>query len=210
MLADGEINGLIILMHNLGCDFDNDPQYPWARFKIFPDKTYEEKEPDSFLNLQKVYDQFLKFHEHTVGEEGAYLKAAHQRLRDKRLEDFKPFTDDNIVRSLRTIYPQRCVETPDVPCSIYFEEAEWKALTTFITKQPISADKPPTLREAIRMVAALGGFLARKCDGEPGTQTIWLGLQRLDDLTEMLKVMTVIFRHPPSASHISGVQQKYG
>ncbi len=101
-------------------------------------------------------------------------------------------------------------ETPDVPCSIYFEEAEWKALTTFITKQPIPADKPPTLREAIRMVAALGGFLARKGDGEPGTQTIWLGLQRLDDLTEMWKVMTGIFHHPPSVRHNSGVQRKYG
>lgn len=101
-------------------------------------------------------------------------------------------------------------ETPDVPCSIYFEEAEWKALTAFITKQPIPTDKPPTLREAIRMVAALGGFLARKGDGEPGTQTLWLGLQRLNDLTEMWKVMTAIPRQPPSVSHISGVQQKYG
>ena len=101
-------------------------------------------------------------------------------------------------------------ETPDVPCSIYFEEAEWKALTAFITKQPIPADKPPTLREAIRMVAALGGFLARTGDGEPGTQTIWLGLQRLDDLTEMWKVMTGIFRHPPSVGHNSSVQRKYG
>jgi len=101
-------------------------------------------------------------------------------------------------------------ETPDVPCSIYFEEAEWKALTTFVTKQPILIDKPPTLREAIRMVAALGGFLARKGDGEPGTQTLWLGLQRLDDITEMWKVMAATPRHPPSVSHITGVQQKYG
>lgn len=38
------------------------------------------------------------------------------------------------------------------------------------------------------MVASLGGFLGRKCDGEPGTQTLWLGLQRLDDITEMWKI----------------------
>ena len=101
-------------------------------------------------------------------------------------------------------------ETPDVPCSIYFEEAEWKALTTFVTKKPIPEDKPPTLREAIRMVAILGGFLARKGDGEPGTQTLWLGLQRLDDITEMWKVMTAILGHSPPSSHISGVQPKYG
>ena len=101
-------------------------------------------------------------------------------------------------------------ETPDVPCSIYFEEAEWKALVTFVTKKPIPANKLPTLREATRMVAILGGFLARKGDGEPGTQTLWLGLQRLDDITEMWKVMTTILRQPPTSSHIDGVQQKYG
>ena len=102
------------------------------------------------------------------------------------------------------------METPDVPCSIYFEEAEWKALTAFVTKKSAPDDKPPTLREAIRMVAILGGFLARKSDGEPGTQTLWLGLQRLDDITEMWKVMTAILGHSPPSSHISGVQPKYG
>jgi hypothetical protein len=99
-------------------------------------------------------------------------------------------------------------ETPDVPCSVYFEESEWKALTTFVTKNPIPANKPPKLREAIRMVAILGGFLARKVDGEPGTQTLWLGLQRLDDITEMWKVMISLLGHPPPSSHISGVQRK--
>jgi hypothetical protein len=99
-------------------------------------------------------------------------------------------------------------ETPDVPCSVYFEEAEWKALVTFVTKKPVTDNKPPTLREAMRMVAILGGFLARKSDGEPGTQTLWLGLQRLDDITEMFKVMSAIFGHPPPSSHISGVQRK--
>jgi hypothetical protein len=101
-------------------------------------------------------------------------------------------------------------ETPDVPCSIYFEEAEWKSLATFITKNPVSADKPPTLREAIRMVAALGGFMGRKGDGEPGTQTLWLGLQRLDDIAEMWKVMTTILGQPQHPPHISGVQRRYG
>ena len=34
-------------------------------------------------------------------------------------------------------------------------------------------------------VATLGGFLRRKGDGEPGAQTLWLGLQRLDDIVAM-------------------------
>jgi hypothetical protein len=80
-------------------------------------------------------------------------------------------------------------ETPDVPCTVFFEEDEWKALTAYISRNPIPPDRPPKLREAIRTVASLGGFLGRKSDGEPGTKSLWLGLQRLDDITTMWKIM---------------------
>ena len=81
-------------------------------------------------------------------------------------------------------------ETPDVPCTVFFSECEWKALVVYKTKNPIPPQNPPTLRDAMRMVGGLGGFLGRKGDGEPGTQTIWLGLQRLDDITETWKFIT--------------------
>ena len=35
--------------------------------------------------------------------------------------------------------------------------------------------------EVVRLIARLGGFLARKRDGEPGVKTIWLGMQRILD-----------------------------
>jgi len=81
-------------------------------------------------------------------------------------------------------------EVPQAPCTVYFEEAEWKALMVFTTNNPVAPAQPPTLREAIRRVASLGGFLGRKSDGEPGTQTLWIGLQRLDDIAAMWQVMT--------------------
>jgi len=80
-------------------------------------------------------------------------------------------------------------ETPEVPCSVFFEEAEWKALYSYVHQEPIPPKEPPSLREAVRMVAGLGGFLGRKGDGDPGTKSIWLGLQRLDDLTAMWKFL---------------------
>ena len=40
---------------------------------------------------------------------------------------------------------------------------------------------PPRLNDVVRRVAMLGGFLARKGDGEPGAKTIWIGLQRVVD-----------------------------
>ena len=80
-------------------------------------------------------------------------------------------------------------EVPQAPCTVYFEEAEWKALMAFTSGNPAASDKPPSLREAIRLVATLGGFLGRKGDGEPGTQSLWLGLQRLDDIVAMWRIM---------------------
>jgi hypothetical protein len=84
-------------------------------------------------------------------------------------------------------------ETPDVPCSVFFEEAEWKALYCFVRQDPKPPDQPPTFREAVRMVASLGGFLGRKSDGEPGTQSLWLGIQRLDDIAATWKFMALNF-----------------
>jgi Domain of unknown function (DUF4338)/Transposase Tn5 dimerisation domain/Transposase DNA-binding len=81
-------------------------------------------------------------------------------------------------------------EVPDIPCTVFFEEFEWKALHTHITKTPIPPAAPPTLQQALRMVATLGGFLGRKGDGEPGTTTLWRGLQYLDGIAAMWKYMT--------------------
>ena len=95
-------------------------------------------------------------------------------------------------------------EVPDVPCSVYFEEAEWKALVAYVNHTPTPPEQPPSLREAIHLVAGLGGFLGRKSDGEPGTQTLWLGLQRLDDLTTMWKLLAHTAHSPPVSSRRYG------
>lgn len=94
-------------------------------------------------------------------------------------------------------------EVPDVPCSVFFEEAQWKALAVYINRNPIPPQQPPSLRQATHMVASLGGFLGRKCDGEPGTKSLWIGLQRLDDLTEMWKVMNELYGPHPTQPPVS-------
>ena len=96
-------------------------------------------------------------------------------------------------------------EHPEAACTLYFEDAEWKALMMFTTHNPVPPTKPPSLREAIRRVASLGGFLGRKGDGDPGTQTLWLGLQRLDDITAAISLMMrTATQHPVSSVIDSG------
>ena len=99
-------------------------------------------------------------------------------------------------------------ETPDVPCTVFFEEHEWRALVTFNDRVPVAPDaSPPTLREATRMVAGLGGFLGRKGDGEPGTETLWRGIQRLDDLAAMWTIFANLQNCPTTPVP---TRRKYG
>jgi hypothetical protein len=76
-------------------------------------------------------------------------------------------------------------KTPDISCELAFQDYEWQALYAFTHQTNVLPSVPPSLHEAIHWVAKLGGFLARSSDGEPGVQTIWRGLRRLDDLASM-------------------------
>jgi len=84
-------------------------------------------------------------------------------------------------------------EVPDHPCTVFFEEIEWKALCCYFTGIPEPPKEPPTLRQAIMMVGMIGGHLGRRSDGMPGTECLWRGLQRLDTAVDMY----AIFKHLP-------------
>jgi hypothetical protein len=87
-------------------------------------------------------------------------------------------------------------ELPDLPCTVVFDEYEWKALYYFVNKIQQLPEQEPTLQEAIRMVAKLGGFLGRKGDGQPGSITIWRGLIRLHDIVEAWRTLPTIHGSP--------------
>lgn len=72
--------------------------------------------------------------------------------------------------------------SPDIDCNIVFDESEWQAVYSVVKKKRPPKD-PPKLGEMILMVAKLGGFLGRKSDGDPGSQVMWIGLQRMRDFT---------------------------
>lgn len=71
--------------------------------------------------------------------------------------------------------------TPDLPCDIILETHEWQALYSVVNKTNELPTRTPTLHEAVRMIAKLGGFLGRKSDGEPGVKVLWRGFQKLND-----------------------------
>lgn len=74
---------------------------------------------------------------------------------------------------------------PDLDASLLLEPEEWQA-AYILAKKPVPK-QTPRLNEVLRLIARQGGFLGRKCDGEPGVKTIWLGLQRVMDVATGIK-----------------------
>ena len=68
---------------------------------------------------------------------------------------------------------------PELDAALFFDPDEIRGAYLLAKRKPPS--EPPTINEVLRLIATLGGFLARKGDGEPGVETIWLGLQRTRD-----------------------------
>jgi hypothetical protein len=69
---------------------------------------------------------------------------------------------------------------PQLSCEAVFSADEWQSVWTVLESKPLPQE-PPTLSDFIAQVARLGGHLGRKFDGEPGAQTIWIGMQRMHD-----------------------------
>jgi hypothetical protein len=109
------------------------------------------------------------------------------RVEDRQLGDAESIQNclavDMVVAWRIHWLTQQGRETPDMPCDIILSEDEWKVLHAVVHHEPPPA-KPPTLRVATRMIAKLGGFLGRKSDGEPGTVSLWRGLDRLMAMVE--------------------------
>jgi hypothetical protein len=78
---------------------------------------------------------------------------------------------------------------PDDSCKKVLSEDEWKALFAFIGHGKPLPLQPPTVKDAVREIAKLGGFMARKADGDPGMMTIWRGWIRLQDIVATWRVV---------------------
>lgn len=72
-------------------------------------------------------------------------------------------------------------QCPDMDCEVIFEPSEWRSVYVVLKKEiPVSGC--PRLNDVISAIASLGGYIDRK-GNEPGTQTLWIGLQRCYDLS---------------------------
>ena len=106
----------------------------------------------------------------------------HQLQDLSRLECFLALANVVAWRLLWMTYRGRV--DPSLPCATVFAEHEWQAMYAFVHKSPAIPEQPPSLQEATLWVAKLGGFLARKSDGQPGVEVLWRSWRRLYDTSE--------------------------
>jgi hypothetical protein len=66
---------------------------------------------------------------------------------------------------------------PDRPCSVLLDLAEWPALSCASHPCSTPPEEPPSLEQAVRWMAQLGGFVGRRRRDHPGTETLWRGFQ---------------------------------
>lgn len=89
------------------------------------------------------------------------------------------------VLAVRLLQLKHAVRTePDRPAQ-RIVPARWIKALRCVLRRPRPVN---TVRDFFRALASLGGFLGRKCDGEPGWQTIWRGL---DTLLQCLRGMDI-------------------
>lgn len=99
-----------------------------------------------------------------------------ERRRYQSRERLEPVIGVICVQAVRLLQLRDLARTsPNTPAKGFVPQ-EWLETMQRISRRPIAVK---TVRNFIRAVAGLGGFLGRKCDGEPGWITLWHGLETL-------------------------------
>jgi len=73
---------------------------------------------------------------------------------------------------------------PSRSCSDFLTPLEWNVLVAMLSTNGKQPATPPSIADVVTEIAKLGGYLARKKDGPPGTLALWRGWKRLIDIAE--------------------------
>ncbi len=131
---------------------------------------------------------------HRVLKSGCQVEA---RQLTTRLRLQRALAIDMVV-AWRVMYLTKAARLePDSPADRWLRTEEWQALYCYVHQCSEPPQKPPTIGEAVGWIAQLGGFLARKSDGRPGSTTIGRGLHRLNDIVRSWQAFGLDLRERP-------------
>jgi hypothetical protein len=135
-----------------------------------------------FYSLRWVIEEF-----HKVLKSGCRIEQMQFETADR----LKPAIALLSVVALRVLHLTKVSrQHPDADAAVLCSETEQIVLERWMVANNEKHSKITTAADFVRAVAILGGFMARKCDGNPGTKVIWQGLRRLENLVEGYKLAT--------------------
>ena len=102
-------------------------------------------------------------------------------------------------------------ETPDVPCTVYFEEAQWKALLAYITKNP-RASRSASLAETRRCAwsPAWAASWAARATATPAPKPSGSACSASTISPKPIKSSPISLTHPPCPAEDMGKDQPRG
>lgn len=111
-------------------------------------------------------------------------------------EGFKAFLALQMIVAWRVLHVLMLGrECPEMSCEAVLEEDEWKAAYAVVRKQA-PPSQAPRLGEMVEIIARLGGWMGRKCDGPPGPKAMWIGMQRVADLAQGWRAFASVAASP--------------
>jgi hypothetical protein len=82
---------------------------------------------------------------------------------------------------------------PDQPASVELADIEIRALLIlkrkYAKRGEVIADQPPTIAQAVRWIADLGGYVGNKSSGPPGSTVLARGLEKITTAAELLEAL---------------------
>jgi hypothetical protein len=173
----------VVLATEVQAEPEPEPAIAWMLTTTEPDATLTGAE----TAVQRYARRWLIERYHYVLKQGCAV------------EDLQLATVDRLQRALALyaivawhllwlMYTSR--RQPDAPCTAVLTPDAWIMLWRLVERDRPVPETPPPMAEAVRLVARLGGFLARRHDGDPGVKTLWRGWRRLEDIMIGVRLAT--------------------
>lgn len=145
----------------------------WRLVTTAPVQTLEEaRQRLRWYEQRWQVEEFHRVLKSGCGAEKRQLETRQRLEKILRLDMIVAWRVMDLTRAARSASPE--------PAEAKFDAEEIQVIKKLLGQ---TSEQPLDLREAVRRVAQLGGFIGRKSDGEPGVITLWRGLKRLEQLT---------------------------
>jgi len=145
------------------------------------------------FDLDGAMSMLKRYRQRWLIERFHFVLKSGCRIEDLRLETFGRLANAIAIYSVIAwklawlLYQSRV--TPEASCEPIISRLEWQVAYCVWNKGAKPPSEPPTLAEVVLLIAKIGGFKARKSDGNPGLKTLWWGMDKLRTMVQTAQAL---------------------